>query len=300
MLVGLLWAATLTAGLEAAVPELQECARAVRSRGLRGGPRTVPSSAPGRTQGRRHPHRARPGRSGARAIRRGALDGFREALTRRPPKHRRPLLHGHHRGSAGPGGVPAPPGQSTRLGPCPPDDGARPTRPRTGPRRRRPSTRRRSSKNPGSLEVLVALGDLTRLKSRFDEALTYYSRAVAVRPAALRRPLRDGRLPFLPGAAGQGGRGLPPGAARGSEVGPGPPGPGDLPLADRPDARTRSPSFEAATALEPRMRQAYYQLGRAYRVLGRSAEAEAASAKVQELVRAGACAEASIERPDPH
>jgi DNA-binding SARP family transcriptional activator len=33
------------------------------------------------------------------------------------------------------------------------------------------------------------------------------------------------------------------------------------------------------------MRQAYYQLGRAYQVLGRSAEAEAAFARVQDLLQ---------------
>ena len=42
--------------------------------------------------------------------------------------------------------------------------------------------------------------------------------------------------------------------------------------------------LEAAIALRPRMRQAHYQLGRAYQALGRSAEAEAAFARVKELV----------------
>ena len=54
----------------------------------------------------------------------------------------------------------------------------------------------------------------------------------------------------------------------------------------------------AATALEPRMRQAYYQLGRAYRMLGRSAEAEAASAKFQELLDQER-AERNVEPSDP-
>ena len=56
--------------------------------------------------------------------------------------------------------------------------------------------------------------------------------------------------------------------------------------------------LEAAKRLEPRMRQAYFLLGRAYRALGRSSEAEAAFARVQELVRQeGAAPEATLEEP---
>jgi predicted Zn-dependent protease len=43
--------------------------------------------------------------------------------------------------------------------------------------------------------------------------------------------------------------------------------------------------LEAAARLEPRMRQAFYQLGRAYQVLGRSQDSEAAFARVQELIQ---------------
>ena len=43
--------------------------------------------------------------------------------------------------------------------------------------------------------------------------------------------------------------------------------------------------LEEAARTEPRMRQAYYQLGRAYQALGRSSEAEAAFARVQELIQ---------------
>jgi Flp pilus assembly protein TadD len=55
--------------------------------------------------------------------------------------------------------------------------------------------------------------------------------------------------------------------------------------------------LEAAKRLEPRMRQAYFLLGRAYRALGRSAEGDAAFAKLQELVRQeGVVGEASPEQ----
>ena len=42
--------------------------------------------------------------------------------------------------------------------------------------------------------------------------------------------------------------------------------------------------LEEAARLEPRMRQAHYQLGRAYQALGRSQEAEAAFARARELL----------------
>jgi tetratricopeptide (TPR) repeat protein len=42
--------------------------------------------------------------------------------------------------------------------------------------------------------------------------------------------------------------------------------------------------LEEAAKLEPRMRQAHYQLGRAYQQLGRSQESEAAFARARELL----------------
>jgi Flp pilus assembly protein TadD len=43
--------------------------------------------------------------------------------------------------------------------------------------------------------------------------------------------------------------------------------------------------LEEAARLEPRMRQAHYQLGRAYQSLGRSGDAEAAFARAQEMIQ---------------
>ena len=42
--------------------------------------------------------------------------------------------------------------------------------------------------------------------------------------------------------------------------------------------------LEEAARLEPRMRQAHYQLGRAYQTLGRPQDAEAAFGKARELL----------------
>jgi len=138
--------------------------------------------------------------------------------------------------------------------------------------------------SPKSVEVLVALGDLTRRDAAYDEAIAYYTRAAEVAPRnydvlyglgvchsfrqehakaveyfrqALRRE---------PGSA-------PAHLALGSAL---------LQTGQTPAAVTE---LEAAKRLEPRMRQAYFLLGRAYRALGRSSEAEAAFARVQELVR---------------
>jgi len=58
--------------------------------------------------------------------------------------------------------------------------------------------------------------------------------------------------------------------------------------------------LETAARLEPRMRQAYYQLGRAHQALGRSREAEVAFAKAQELLqREHGADEAAMEKPEP-
>lgn len=160
--------------------------------------------------------------------------------------------------------------------------------------------------SPRSVEVLVALGELTRLNAAYDEALAYYSRAAEINARnydilyglgvchsyrqehakaveSFRQALR-----LEPSSA-------PAHLALGNSL---------LQTGQTSAAVTE---LEAAKRLEPRMRQAFFLLGRAYRALGRSAEAEAAFAKVQELVRQeGVAAEANLEersrppkRPDP-
>jgi Flp pilus assembly protein TadD len=57
--------------------------------------------------------------------------------------------------------------------------------------------------------------------------------------------------------------------------------------------------FQAAATLEPKMRQAYYQLGRAYRSMGRNAEADGAMAKFQELLRDEMASEERLPPSDP-
>ena len=150
--------------------------------------------------------------------------------------------------------------------------------------------------SPRSVEVLVALGDLTRLNAAYDEALAYYSRAAEVAPRnydilyglgvchSYRQEHAKAALSFRealrlePGSA-------PAHLALGSSL---------LQTGQTSAAVTE---LEAAKRLEPRMRQAYFLLGRAYRALGRSEEADAAFAKLQELVRQeGVAAEAKPEQ----
>ena len=154
-------------------------------------------------------------------------------------------------------------------------------------------------KQPGSVEVLVALGDLTRSKSRFEEALAYYTRAVAVAPRQYDALYGLGVVPFLPGAAGQGGRVVPGGASSGPALGARAPRPGDLPRSDREGRGGRGRVPGGGAPWSRKMRQAYYQLGRAYRSLGRNAEADAAMAKVQELLRDELASEEGPPPSDP-
>jgi Flp pilus assembly protein TadD len=58
--------------------------------------------------------------------------------------------------------------------------------------------------------------------------------------------------------------------------------------------------LEKAASLEPRMQQAHYLLGRAYKALGRTQDAEAAFARVQKLVQDQAQdAQAALESEGP-
>ena len=154
------------------------------------------------------------------------------------------------------------------------------------------------SSSPRSAEVLVALGDLTRLNAAYDEALAYYSRAAEVAPrnydvlyglgvchsfrqehAKAVESFREA-LRLEPKSA-------PARLALGSSL---------LQTGQTAAAVTE---LEAAAALEPRMHQAYYLLGRAYAALGRPRDAEAAFARVRELVGQGSRPAESAPQPPP-
>lgn len=140
--------------------------------------------------------------------------------------------------------------------------------------------------SPRSVEVLVALGDLTRLNAAYDEALVYYSRAAELAPGnydvlyglgvchSFRQEHAKAVESFRQALRLEP-RSAPAHLALGSAL---------LQTGQTAAAVTE---LEAAAALEPRMHQAYYLMGRAYGTLGRPRDAEAAFAKVRQLVGQG-------------
>jgi tetratricopeptide (TPR) repeat protein len=143
--------------------------------------------------------------------------------------------------------------------------------------------------DPDSVEVLVALGDLARSdlaqsKERFAEARAYYARALErapenydalyglgacdafadehVRAVELFRRAVGADPDSAPARLGLG-----------------------ISLLQTGHAAAAVTELETAAGLEPRMREAWYHLGRAYQALGRSREAELAFARVQDLLR---------------
>lgn len=153
-------------------------------------------------------------------------------------------------------------------------------------------------KSPRSVELLVALGDLNRKTLHYPEAQSYYEQARGLAPgnydvlyglgvchtfrgeqakavALFREALR--REPGSPSAR------LALGMA----------------LLQTGQPAEAAKELEAAAAAEPTMRQAHYQLGRAYQALGRTKEAEAAFARVQELLQQQLAAEGGVPEPDP-
>jgi tetratricopeptide (TPR) repeat protein len=137
---------------------------------------------------------------------------------------------------------------------------------------------------PPTADVLVALGDLRRSKLAFAEARGYYSRALELAPRNYDALYGAGACDSYAGdhakAVGffeQAVRIAPGSAPARLALG--------ISLLQTGVTAAAVTELEAAAKLEPRMRQAYYQLGRAYQVLGRSAEAEAAFARVQDLLQ---------------
>jgi tetratricopeptide (TPR) repeat protein len=153
-------------------------------------------------------------------------------------------------------------------------------------------------KQPGSVEVLVALGDLTRSKSRFEEALAYYMRAVAVAPRQYDALYGLAVCHSYRGQQAKAAESFRAALRVDANSAPAHLGLG-ISLVQTGKVEEAVAEFQAAATLEPKMRQAYYQLGRAYRSLGRNAEADGAMAKVQELLREELASEESPPSSDP-
>lgn len=137
--------------------------------------------------------------------------------------------------------------------------------------------------NPKSVESLIALGDIGRAQLHFAEALGYYGRAAALAPGNYDVVYGTGVCHLFRGERAKALESFrealrlePDSASARLALG--------TVLLQSGQAEAAVAELEAATALQPRMRQAHYQLGRAYQALGRSPEAEAAFARVKDLV----------------
>jgi len=134
-------------------------------------------------------------------------------------------------------------------------------------------------------DILVALGDLVR-QSRLDfaEARGDYVRALELAPGSYDALYGIGVCDSKLGehtkaieSFRQALRAAPDSAPAHLALG--------ISLLQAGETRAAVTELEEATRLEPKMQQAYYQLGRAYQALGRSRDAEAAFARVQQLMQ---------------
>lgn len=142
---------------------------------------------------------------------------------------------------------------------------------------------------PASAEVLVALGDLARSdfavsKEHVVEARDYYSRALSLAPRSYDALYGLGVSEAM---AGEHARAIerlrraleevPDSATARLALG--------ISLLQTGEVTAAVAELEAAARLEPRLRQAYFHLARAYHTLGRSQESENAVTRFQELAR---------------
>jgi len=152
--------------------------------------------------------------------------------------------------------------------------------------------------DPRSVELLLELGDLMRSQLQLEDALAYYTRAYALAPRrfevlyglgvvhSFRREhtlaierLREALAVDASSAAARFA------LAR------------SLLMAGQAEAAVTE--LVAVTTRRPRMREAFYMLGRAYQTLGRTQDAERAFARVQELVRQGVGSDEPNPGPEP-
>ena len=138
--------------------------------------------------------------------------------------------------------------------------------------------------NPRSVEVQIELADLKRSQSKFDEAITYYSQA-----AATGKPIYDAAYGL--GASytykqdyAQAAQWLRKAVALAPDSAAGHFALGNA-LFQSGQFETAIPELKTSLRFEPRMKQAYFLLGRAYTKLGRKDEAAAAFKRLDELSR---------------
>ena len=158
--------------------------------------------------------------------------------------------------------------------------------------------------DPASAEVLVALGDLARSdfavsKGHVAEARDYYARALRLAPRSYGALYGLGLSEVTAGEHAKAVKRLR-GAVQEAPDSPTARLALGISLFETGEVSAAVTELEAAARLEPRLRQAYFHLARAYNTLGRTEEMERAVARFRELAREEQEANAAlIGAPNP-
>jgi tetratricopeptide (TPR) repeat protein len=138
--------------------------------------------------------------------------------------------------------------------------------------------------NPHSIEVSTELAELKRSQSKFDEAIIYYTQAEQIGPLNYEIAYGLGACYTYKQEYPRAIEWLRKAAALASDSAAGRFALGNA-LFQNGETEAAIPELNASLQLEPRMKQAYFLLGRAYSKLGRLDEAKAAVKKLDELNR---------------
>jgi len=136
--------------------------------------------------------------------------------------------------------------------------------------------------NPRSAEVAIELAELKRSQAKFDEAITYYSQAAQIGKLNYDAAYCLGACYTYKQDYAQAAEWLRKAVALAPDSAAGHFALGNA-LFQSGKFETAIPELQTSLRFEPRMKQAYFLLGRAYTKLGRKDEAAAAFKKLDEL-----------------
>jgi tetratricopeptide (TPR) repeat protein len=139
--------------------------------------------------------------------------------------------------------------------------------------------------NPTLIDVLTELAELKRSQSKFDEAITYYSKAAELAPLNYDAVYGLGACYTYKQEYGRAADWLRKAVALAPDSPAARFALGNA-LFQNGDYEQAIPHLKAALQMQPKMKQAYFLLGRAYSKLGRPDLASAALRKLDELSRA--------------
>jgi tetratricopeptide (TPR) repeat protein len=138
--------------------------------------------------------------------------------------------------------------------------------------------------NPRSLDAYIALGELKRSQSKFDEAIGYYAQAEKLGPLSYPVAYGLGACYTYKKDYPQAADWLRKAVALASDSAAGHFALGNA-LFQAGELEAAIPELKMSLQLEPRMKQAYFLLGRDYTRLGRQQEAQAMFLKLDEMNR---------------